>query len=49
MLIQITGFFPHLTHLLHILIHLHIISCARVHHPNGWFCRLTFNPGGTNR
>lgn len=47
MLIHITGFFPHLTHLLHMLIHAHIITCAHVRH--GYECKLTVNPGGPMR
>jgi len=49
MLTQITGFFVHLSHLQHMLIHLHILACHHVHHPNGWICQLTTNPGGPNK
>lgn len=46
MLTVITGFFPHLDQLLRGLVHAHVLSCVRVHHPHGWVCRATVNPGG---
>lgn len=49
MLTQITGFFPHLTHLLVHYIHAGIVTCHHVRHPHGWFCNLTINPGGPAR
>lgn len=49
MLVQITGFFPHLTHLLHELIAAGVITCHHVRHPHGYFCQLTVNPGGPMR
>lgn len=49
MLTAITGFFPHLTHLLHELARMGIIECSRVRHPHRWYCQLTFNPGGLMR